>query len=102
MIGEEKMNELKQLFKELLVIVQQYGDSSYNTQKEIIKRIISDMDSAGTDIEKISRVKREYKKLFFSKSPLSEFYVWKEDFAERKKINDLLENIKNRLWELLQ
>lgn len=67
MIGEEKMNELKQLFKELLVIVQQYGDSSYNTQKEIIKRIISDMDSAGTDIEKISRVKREYKKLFFQK-----------------------------------
>ncbi|MDE6434366.1 MAG: hypothetical protein K2L07_09065 [Lachnospiraceae bacterium] len=95
------MDELKQLFKELLIIVQQYEDSSYNPQKEILKRIINDMESYGTDIDKFSQVKREYKKLFFPKSPLSEFNIWKDDFTERKKLNSSLENIKNRLWDLL-
>ena len=33
------MDELKHLFKELFIIVQQYGDSSYNVQKEILKEI---------------------------------------------------------------
>ena len=96
------MDELKQLFKELLIIVQQYGDGSYNTQKEILKRIINDMEGDGTDIDKFSQVKCEYKKLFYPNGPLSEFYVWKDDFAERKKLNGSLEKIKNRLWELLK
>lgn len=95
------MSELKQLFKELLIILQQYGDSTYNTQKEILKRILNNMEGGDTDTDKFSQVKCEYKKLFFPRSPLSEFYVWKDDFAERKKLNDSLENIKNRLWELL-
>lgn len=96
------MHELKQLFKELLIIVQQYGDNSYNMQKEIIKRIIEDMDGASADTDDFSQVKCEYKKLFYPKSPLSEFYVWRDDFSEREKINGSLENIRNRLWELLQ
>lgn len=96
------MDELKQLFKELLIIVQQYGDSSHNIQKEILKRILDALERDDTDIDKFSQVRCEYKKLFFPKSPLSEFYVWKDDFVERKKLNDSLENIKNRLWELLK
>lgn len=59
------------------------------------------MEGEGTDIDKFSQVKLEYKNLFFPQSPLSEFNIWKDDFAERKRLNDPLENIKNRLWELL-
>lgn len=62
------MDELKQLFKELLIIVQQYGDSSFNPQKEILKRIINDMEGDGTDIDKFSQVKHEYKNLFSLKA----------------------------------
>lgn len=96
------MDELKQLFKELLEIVQQYGDSTYNIQKQIIKRILYDMEKNDSDIDIMFQIKCEYKKLFFPKSPLSEFYVWKDDFGERQKINNSLENIKCRLWELLK
>lgn len=96
------MDELKQLFEELLIIVQQYGDSSYNTQKEILKRILNDMERDSAEIDIFSQIKYEYKQLFFPKSPLSEFYIWKDDFDERKELNNSLENIKNRLWELLK
>lgn len=96
------MDELKQLFKELLIMVQQYGDSSYNAQRGILKEIIKYMEGDDADNNKFSQAKWVYKNLFFPKSPLSEFYIWKEDFAERKKLNDLLESIKNRLWEILK
>ncbi|RKI75820.1 hypothetical protein D7V83_19995 [bacterium 0.1xD8-71] len=96
------MDELKQLFEQLFIIVQQYGDSTYNTQKEVLKRILNDIEGDSTDIDIFSKIKCEYKQLFFPKSPLSEFYIWKDDFAERKQLNDLLENIKRRLWELLK
>ncbi len=96
------MDELKQLFKELLMIVQQYGDSSYNVQKGILKEILNIIEEDDTDIDKISQIKHEYYNLFFPKSPLSEFYIWRDDFDERKKLNEPLEDIKHRLWELLK
>lgn len=61
------MDELKQLFKELLMIVQQYGDSSYNVQKGILKEILNIIEDDDTDIDKISQIKHEYYNLFFLK-----------------------------------
>lgn len=98
----DRMDELKQLFWELFAIVQEYGDSTYDIQKQIIKRILRDMEKDDSEIDIMSQIKCEYRKLFFPKSPLSEFYVWKNDLDERKKINSSLEKIKNGLWELLK
>ena len=44
----------------------------------------------------------ELKQLFFPKRSLSEFYIWNDNFLERKRINEALENIKSRLWEILR
>lgn len=61
----EKIDELKQLFKEMLIIVQEYGDSaSYNAPKEILKRILSILEADATDTDKFAGVKREYNNLF--------------------------------------
>lgn len=94
------MDELKQLFKELFILLEQNGDSSYSSQMEILERVLKIIDGDGDDLEKFSQVACEYKKLFLPKSGLSEFYVWKDELAERKKINDTLETIKKRLWEI--
>lgn len=96
------MDELKQLFKELYTILKQSGDNSYNPQIKILKRILDVIDGEENELDKFSQVACEYKKLFSPKSGLSEFYVWKNDFAERKKINDTLEVIKKRLWEIFE
>lgn len=79
------MDELKELFKELLTILEQNGDSSYNPQMKILKRVLKIIDGDGDDLDKFFQVACEYKKLFQPKSELSEFYVWKSEFAERKK-----------------
>lgn len=95
------MEELKHLFQELFVILEENGDSSYNPQRRILKRVLDIIEENENDIDKFAEVSCEYKKLFSPKSGLSEFYVWKNDFTERKKINDSLYNIKTRLWEIL-
>lgn len=62
------MDELKQLFKELLIMIQHYGDSSYNAQRDILKEIINYMEGDDTDINKFSQAKWAYKNLFFLKA----------------------------------
>lgn len=99
----EKIDELKQLFKEMLIIVQEYGDSaSYNAPKEILKRILSILEADADDADKFAEVKREYNNLFFPKSSLSEFCIWRDDFEERKKLNQPFSDISDRLWEILK
>nr|WP_320985921.1 hypothetical protein [Enterocloster clostridioformis] len=95
------MEELKHLFQELFVILEENGDSSYNPQRRILKRVLDIIEENDNNIDKFAEVSCEYKKLFSPKSGLSEFYVWKNDFTERKNINDSLNNIKTRLWEIL-
>lgn len=98
----EKIDELKQLFKEMLIIVQEYGDDSYNAPKEILKRILSILEADADDADKFAQVKREYNNLFFPKSSLSEFCIWRDDFEERKKLNQPFSDIRERLWEILK
>jgi len=95
------MDELKQLFKELFTILEQNVDNSYNPQMKILKRVLNIIDGDENELDKFSQVACEYKKLFAPKSGLSEFYVWKNDFSEREKINNTLEELKKRLWEIL-
>lgn len=94
------MDELKQLFQELFIILEENGDRSYDPQMKILKRVLKIIDGDENDLDKFSQVACEYEKLFFPKSGLSEFYIWKDNFAERKKKNDTLEFIKKRLWEI--
>lgn len=44
--------------------MQQYGDSSYNVQKEILKEILNIIEGDDTDINKFSQIKYKYHNLF--------------------------------------
>lgn len=100
----EDINELKQLFEELLLIVDKYGDNTINNQKKIIKRIIDKI--VGIDINNFEKqfieIQRDYKNLYPAKGGLSEFYIWNDDFNERQKLNEPLSKITERLWEILK
>lgn len=39
---------------------------------------------------------------FSPKGQMSEFNIWREDFEERVKLNGPLDDIRDRLWELLK
>ena len=94
------MGELKELFKELLVMLERYGSESYNPQKRLLKEILYIIDE--NNIDSFSQIRSIYKSLFSPKYGLSEFNIWKDDFTERKRLNDKLENIEQRLWEILE
>jgi len=99
---EKKVEEIKKLFTDLFIIVQRYGDNSLNPSKEILKQILSILEGGDAPADKLSKVKFWYGCLFFPKSQMSEFYIWREDFDERVKINRPLDDIRDRLWELLK
>ena len=99
---EKKVEEIKKLFTDLFVIVQRYGDISFNSSKEILKEILSILEGGDAPTDKLSKVKFGYGCLFFPKSQMSEFYIWREDFDEMAKINGPLDDIRDRLWELLK
>ena len=73
-----------------------------NPSKEILKEILSILEGGDAPADKLSKVKFWYGCLFFPKSQMSEFYIWREDFEERVKINRPLDDIRDRLWELLK
>ena len=98
------INELKQLFEELLSIVDKYGDNSLDNQKKIIKHIIDTIINVNIDdLEKqFIEIQRDYKNLYPARGGLSEFYIWNDNFNERQKLNEPLSRIRERLWEILK
>ena len=78
------MGELKELFKELLVMLERYGSDSYNPQKRLLKEILYIIDE--NNIDSFSQIRSIYKSLFSPKYGLSEFNIWKDDFTERIKV----------------
>ena len=104
MDNKEKIQELKRLFKELLSNVERYGDNTVINQESIIRHILKIIDSS--DIvnyeSEVADIQREYQKLYPARGGLSEFYIWRDDFAERQVVNEPLSEIRKRLWELLK
>ncbi|WP_291584070.1 hypothetical protein [Clostridium sp. UBA6640] len=104
MSKSESIYELKQLFEELLLIVDKYGDNTINNEKKIINRIIENIYSIDISNfeEEFIEIQRDYKNLYPARGGLSEFYIWKDDFNGRQKLNEPLSKIRERLWELLK
>ncbi|MCG8540565.1 MAG: hypothetical protein MJA82_11590 [Clostridia bacterium] len=51
--------------------------------------------------ETISEVREIYKKLFPSHGGLTDFFIWRKNFEERKKANKEFNKIKNEIWKEL-
>jgi hypothetical protein len=94
----------KQLFTELLEILNKYGDYSVHNQKGMIMDILDIIDSDIDEEQKFAEVKSRYKDLYLraAKGGLSEFYIHRDDFEERKALNEPLDNIDDMLWDMFQ
>ena len=95
----EKANNL---FIELEAYLKEYGNNSILNSYRIVKSTVHILTSNEDDESKEKVVIENYKKLFFNKGGLSEFYVWDNDFETRKKINMPLKEICNELWGLVK
>ena len=79
-----KRKELLDNIKLILPLLNQYNDGTIHVQIDSLPTI------------------REIKDILYPpRGGLSDFFVWKNDYLERLKINEEIEAYNNRLWELL-
>lgn len=94
--------EIKVLFMKLLNFLNQYGEGKLNNQKKIIERIISLISCENVDESVILEVQREYLNLYPARGGLSDFYIWVDDYQQRQLLNEPLDTIRKRLWEIFK
>jgi hypothetical protein len=102
-IGRSRILEL---LKGLLEILEKEGKGEVNfAVKEL--RYVTDLltncigDEGNCDEKTLEEVKSIYKSLYPPHGGLTDFFIWREDFDERKKLNDFLDKISDELWKLL-
>ena len=50
----------------------------------------------------IVEVRQRCKSFFTPHGGLSDYFIWRDDFSEREKVNDVYESYKKRMWILLE
>jgi len=98
--------KLFELFSNLLKILEREGKGEVDFAIKEVKYIVEILNDCilnnyCEDNKTIKEVKEIHSSLYPPKGGLSEFFVWRNDFDERIKINDYLDNIKEELWKLL-
>lgn len=94
--------EIKKLLIELKNMLDQFGDDSTKNQYRIISSSIEIIDSDISDGEKYVTIIRNYKNLYPARGGLSEFNIWRDDFEDRKKVNEPLDAIRKALWDIFK
>jgi len=96
----------KNLFNELLGILEVEGDAEVDYAKNELRKNILMIEDAfnnntfGLD-EIFDEIKANYRRIYPPHGGLTEFFVWREDFEERRQANLTLDSIKNELEEIL-
>ena len=99
---EKELYELKEIFLQLGKLVQKYGGKYYSIQIKVISNIIECIDSEATEKEKTEYILERYKILYPSKGGLSDFYIHDDDFHIRLKLNEPLDELKEKLWMIMK
>ena len=83
-----KRKELLDNIKLILPLLNQYNDGTIHVQISFLQGLECALENGDS-------------LLYPPRGGLSDFFVWKNDYLERLKINEEIEAYNNRLWELL-
>ena len=92
-----KRKELLDNIKLILPLLNQYNDGTIHVQISFLQGLECALEN-GYSLPTIREIKDI---LSPPRGGLSDFFVWKNDYLERLKINEEIEAYNNRLWELL-
>lgn len=101
------IDNLEKLFSELIVILEanEKGNIDYQISevRYVIKLLNKCIDNNYIESESVTdEIKSIYNNLYPPRGGLSDFFIWKEDFAERVKANEHLGRIGDELWKMLK
>ncbi|HBF36153.1 MAG TPA: hypothetical protein DDW50_02405 [Firmicutes bacterium] len=103
--AKEQLLRVKDLFEAMVSILETEGDREVDyAKKELRKNIgkIEDVFNHNIVPDKIfDEIKESYQSMYPSHGGLTEFFVWRDDFEERRQVNLPLDNIKSELKEIV-
>ncbi len=103
---KERISRIKDLFTELLRLLETEGGAEVDYAKKELQRNVLMIEAVLSDItvdfDKVfDEVKASYHSMYPPHGGLGDFFVWRDDFEERVKANQPLDNVKNELKEIL-
>lgn len=99
---EQELCELRKICIHLGEIVQKYGEKYYTIQIKALFDIINCIDSDMNENEKSEYILNRYNVLYPSHGGLNEFYIHNDDFQTRLELNEPLDKLKERFWEIIK
>jgi hypothetical protein len=103
--GVNDLSRVREFFKALLDILETEGDYEIDYAQNELKNNISLIDEAlkndAADLRAIfSEIRRSYQSMYPPHGGLTDFFVWRDDFEERRKANQPLDQIKENLKDI--
>ncbi|WP_407333308.1 hypothetical protein [Enterovibrio sp. 27052020O] len=100
---KDKSEELLKLFVELRKILANENDSNWIRGIDLIIAALSQIDkSEKKDFEEtLDYVSETYKSMVSGNGSFADFYIWRDEFKERKKENEKLDVLRSDIWSLV-
>ncbi|WP_024831863.1 hypothetical protein [Ruminiclostridium josui] len=101
------LEELGDMFKKLLIILEKEGDYEVKYAKTVLNKIVIDIENILLNTNTINLTEvfygiiQDYKSLYPPKSGLTEFFIWRDDYNERVKANKNLDDLKNNIKKII-
>lgn len=102
------LTRVKELFQQLLFILEKEGDFEVNYAKSelaenirVLEGVLSSNMNAAEAQEVLVQIKTSFKSMYPPRGGLSEFFIWREDYQERLDANKHLDQIQSELKALL-
>lgn len=98
----EILEALNKSLLDLAIILEK--ESEHNWQRaidEMLKRVECALSGVYDPVEAISYVRKTYMSINSGNGSFGDFYIWRDNFSDRKRENERLEEIKNKILKLL-
>ena len=99
----QKARELLQLFIELKKLMERENENNWVQGVNLIINALTPRDygGCGTADKAINYVETTYRDMVSGNGSFSDYFIWRDDFDERKNANKILDKLKNNIWSLI-
>lgn len=101
---EDQCEELLKLFIELRKVLASENESNWIRGIDLIITTLSQTNKyEKNDIEKsLEYVSKTYKSMVSGNGSFADFFIWRDEFIERKKENEKLDLLRSNIWSLIR
>ncbi len=100
--NDQILKELDRLLLDLSNILKKESEQNWiRAVERMLKKVECALSGESDPEEVIEYVRKTYKTINSGNGSFSDFHIWRDNFSDRKKENEQLENIKSLILEVL-